>query len=99
MSKVKTKVDVEWAAISDAFCEAQVAAADAFAALEEFDSKAPATGGQKAYNKWRDANDDVRSELEYATLDAARDYVAAHEAELRYFERGERDQQVGKVIL
>jgi hypothetical protein len=86
MSKAKVKIDTEWAVISKAYCEAQSAAADAFAALGKFDSKAPSKGGQKAYNKWRDANDDARYELEQATLVAARSYVMADAAQDQYFD-------------
>jgi hypothetical protein len=86
MSKAKVKVDKEWAIISKAYCGAQVAATDAFAALEAFDSKAPSKGGQKAYNKWRDANDDARYVLERATVIAALNYVMADAAQDQYFD-------------
>jgi hypothetical protein len=86
MTKAKVKVDKEWAVISKAYCEAQVATADAFAALEKFDSKAPSKGGQKAYNKWRDANEEARYELERATLIAARSYVMAEAVQDQYLD-------------
>ena len=86
MAKAKVKVDKEWAVISKAYCEAQNATADAFAALDAFDSKAPSKGGQKAYNKWRDANEEARYELERATLVAARNYVMADIAQDQYFD-------------
>ena len=86
MTKSKVKVDKEWAVIKQAYCEAQVATADAFAALVAFDSKAPLKGGQKAYNKWRDANEDARYELEIATLVAARSYVMAEAVQDQYLD-------------
>lgn len=82
MSKVN---EDEWTVLSGAFCAAQGAASDAFAALAEFDSKAPS--GQAAYNAWRDANDDERDVLEHATIVAALNYFTAHAAEREYFER------------
>jgi hypothetical protein len=86
MSKAKVKVDKEWLVISKAYCESQRAAVEAFAALEEFDSKAPSKGGQKAYDKWRDANDDARCALEHATVVAALNYVMADAVQGQYFD-------------
>jgi hypothetical protein len=86
MSKENVNAD-EWATISGAFCAAQGAATDAFAALAEFDSKAPSKGGQKAFDEWRDANEEEHTSLEHATIVAALNYIKAHAAEHRYFER------------
>jgi hypothetical protein len=85
----KVKVDDEWSKISGAFVDAQFAATEAFAAFEAFQFKAPSKGGQKAYAKWRDANNDEFFALEYATMTAARDYVISNLAQERYFEREE----------
>jgi hypothetical protein len=79
--------DPEWSNISDAVCNAELAATDAFVALVAFDSGAPKKGGQKAYDKWRDANNEKRFELEFAALDAARAFVEAHDAQAEYFDR------------
>ena len=89
MTKSKVKVDDEWSKISDTFVDAQFAATEAFAAFEAFQFKAPSKGGQKAYSKWRDANNEEYFSLEYATVIAARDYVIASLAQDRYFEREE----------
>jgi len=90
MKKKSSKVKVdEWATISAAFVDAQFAAADAFAEFEVFKSRAPRKGGQKAYDKWHDANSDEFYALERATVEAALDYVEAHAAECRYFARQE----------
>jgi hypothetical protein len=86
MSKAKVKVDKEWAIISKAYCGAQVAATDAFAALDAFDSKAPSKGGQSSYNAWRDANEAEREALEHATIVAALNYVMADAAQDQYFD-------------
>lgn len=82
----KAKAD-EWSTISDAFCAAQNAATDAFAALAEFDATAPSEGGQKAFDKWSDANGEERADLEHATIAAALKYITAHSAQRKYFER------------
>jgi hypothetical protein len=90
MSKANVKAD-EWTKISDEFSASQNAAIDAFAALAEFDATAPSEGGQKAYDNWHGLNEEERADLEHATIVAALDYVAAHSAQRKYFEREEHD--------